>query len=92
MSLETEDGKVLMFNAHISGLGKDQMIQLPSNPSEISDEFARFLFSISSVIPDPLLEAAESVGLSPKKGARGLIYNADTETLVKLLDFGSSVV
>lgn len=92
MTLGTDDGNVLLFNAHISGVTNHQMVQLPSSPSSLPDVFAKFLFSISSPVPNSLVKAAENVGLSPKNGARGLIFNADTETLVKLLTFGSSVV
>jgi len=91
MNLETSDGKVLLFNAHITGSKASAETQLPSSMSGNSDQYAKFLFDISSEIPSRLLQEAQKVGLSPQSNARGLIFNAKTETLIKFLTFGSSV-
>ena len=91
MNLGTSDGKVLLFNAHITGTNLPTEIQLPSNTSEIADQYAKFLFDISSEIPPRLLQAAQDLGLKPQPNARGLVFNATTETLIKLLTFGSSI-
>lgn len=91
MSLGTSDGKALLFNAHITGSKTSAETQLPSSVSGISDSYAKFLFDISSEIPPRLLQEAQKVGLSPQGNARGLIFNAKAETLIKFLTFGSSV-
>jgi uncharacterized protein YegL len=91
MNLGTSDGKVLLFNAHITGSKIQNEIQLPSNTSEITDQYAKYLFDISSEIPPRLLQAAQNLGLKPQPNARGLVFNATTETLIKLLTFGSSI-
>lgn len=91
MNLCTSDGKVLIFNAHITGSKTSKEIQFPSSTSEITDPYAKFLFDISSEIPPRLLQAAQEVGLVPQPNAKGLVFNATTETLMKLLTFGSSI-
>ena len=88
--LGTTDGKLLLFNAHISGSAAVE-IQLPHSDEGINDKYARLLFSISSILPNRLLEEAKKGGLSPEPGARGFIFNSGAETLIKLLTFGSSV-
>jgi len=91
MSLGTSDGKALLFNAHITGSKASAETQLPSSISSISDPYAKFLFEISSEIPPRLVQEALKVGLSPQAKARGLIFNAKAETLIKFLTFGSSL-
>lgn len=91
MNLGTSDGKVLIFNAHITSSKTPTEIQLPSSTSEIADQYAKFLFDISSEIPPRLLQAAQEAGLMPHPNARGLVFNATTETLMKLLTFGSAI-
>jgi hypothetical protein len=91
MQLSTTDGNVLVFNAHIQETN-DQEIKLPSSVSGISDQYARFLFEISSVLPESLVAAAEKVGFSPQPGARGFVYKAGVESLIGLLNFGSTQV
>ena len=66
-------------------------IQLPSNASSMGNQYAKFLFDISSEIPPRLLQAAQEASLTTQPNARGLVFNASTETLIKLLTFGSSV-
>lgn len=87
--LKTNDGNVIILNAHISDASAGK-IELPSNDSGFnSNKFAQFLFNISSVLPDPLVESAKNAGFSVQTGARGFVFNADAETLIKLLNFGS---
>lgn len=89
MSLATNDGKLLLFNAHISNKTVGE-IQLPNNRAGLSDNLAKFLFDISSELPAPLMSAAEKVGFAPQAGARGCVFNAKSETLIKLLNFGTT--
>lgn len=90
MDLGTTDGKLLLFNAHISGTAAAE-IQLPNSDAGIDNKYAKLLFGISSVLPSRLLEEAMKGGLSPESGSRGFVFNAGAETLIKLLTFGSSV-
>jgi len=91
MSLASDDGNLLLFNAHISG-GSGNEIALPTSSSSFGDRYAKFLFGISSPIPDPILAKARKNGLTAAPGARGLVYNARRENLIRLLAFGSTHV
>lgn len=89
--LATSDGTTLILNAHISE-GKAARVELPSSPSELppGDGNAKFLFDISSELPPVMFERAGAVGynnLAP--GSRGFVYNADAETMIRLLDVGT---
>jgi hypothetical protein len=88
MGLRSNDGNLLLFNAHLSG-GNAAEITLPSSPPA-DDPYARFLFGISSVIPDSLMDRAREENFNPQPDARGMVFNASPETLVRLLAFGSA--
>lgn len=86
--LETNNGKVLVMNAHISSkqVGK---VELPSYSNGLPDKYAEFLFDISSELPPVMIERASAMGFAPQEGARAFVYNADAETMIRLLTFGS---
>lgn len=87
--LKTSDGNVIILNAHISDASAGK-IELPSNDSGFNNNgFAKFLFDISSVLPNNLAESAKNSGFNVQPNARGFVFNADVETLIKLLNFGS---
>ena len=88
MELSSEDGKVLLFNAMIKKAG--QNIIFPARLNEGSSPEARFLFNISSEIPEAYYAAASKSGLPLEEGSRGCIFEADGVQLVSLIDFGSS--
>jgi len=91
MNIKTTDGKLLFFNGHIVGdINSPQEIKLPNSDAGLPNNYARLLYRISSVLPNPLIQAAQSVGLSPQNGSRGFVYNAAAETLIQLLTFGST--
>lgn len=86
----TNDGNTLILNAHISE-GNAARVELPSQKSELpqGESNAEFLFDISSELPSIIIERAMVAGFTPKQGARGFVYNADAETMIKLLNFGT---
>ena len=88
MNIQTEDGNVLVFNVHIADSGHEVIFPHSISPFA-GDLFAKFLFGISSVLPEPLRREAESHGFDPQPDARCLGYNAPEATLIKLLQFGT---
>lgn len=86
--LATNDGKVLIMNAHISNKQAGK-VELPSSSSGLQDSYAQFLFDISSELPSVMIERAAAMGFNPQSGARAFVYNADAETMIRLLTFGS---
>lgn len=86
-AIDTADGKVQIFNAMI---GNGTKVLFPASKEEISTDEGKFLYDISTEIPDSYKGAAEKNGFSYKSGARGLICQCDGVELVGLIDFGSS--
>lgn len=90
MAISTDDGGLLLFNVHVAEGTQSKEFQFPSTVNGLPDSYARFLFSISSILPNTLLEQAKMQGLASDPGARGFAFNATGETLVKLIIFGST--
>ena len=89
MSLHTTDGNVLVFNIHIATNNKHGVNFPHSTDLLVNDTLAEFLFSLSSVLPDPLREMAKEVGLPTDSDARCFSYNADEVAMIRILEFGS---
>lgn len=87
MQLGNEDGKVLVFNACIN---EGQQVVFPTSENELPNEEGKFLFRISSEVPDGYQAGAAKSKITVKQGSRGCIYAADAINLIKLIDFGSS--
>lgn len=85
--LKTSDGNVLVFNACI---GDGIKSVFPTSESEAGDEEGKFLYEISSLIPEAYDAAAKKVELQVRPDARGCIAGAEAVDLIKLIDFGSS--
>lgn len=85
--IKTSDGSVLVFNACI---GDGIKSVFPTSEEEAGDEEGKFLYEISSLIPEAYDEAAKKVELQVRPNARGCIAGADAVDLIKLIDFGSS--
>jgi len=89
--LSTSDGNLLLLNAHIANESGIE-IKLPNTKGAIEgNQHASFLFDTSSVLPDPLAESAKAAGFNVQDGAKGFVFNADAETLVRFLNFGSKI-
>ena len=88
--LASDDGKVLLFNIHISARG-EKPILFPGDDLDLPDDYARRLFSISSCLPPPMLRQAGILETSLADGARGFAFNADLASVVMFLDIGTRV-
>jgi len=88
MTLSCEDGQPILFNAHI-GDSKEKCI-CSASESELPDEQAKFLFKISSIIPDSYKDAAKKQDLNIKLNSKGFVSNAAPETFINFINFGSS--
>ena len=90
MSLHTTDGNVLVFNIHIAN-NKYEVI-FPHSTTQLKDDnFAEFLFDLSSVLPEPLREEAKKHGLPAEPDTRCFAYNAGPVMMIKILTFGSTI-
>jgi hypothetical protein len=90
MNLETLDGNPLIFNVHIAK--NQEEIQFPESTEELGgDEMSKFLFRISSRVPDVYKRAAKNLAIDTLKlNSKGFISNASPESLIKFINFGSS--
>lgn len=81
---------VLLFNIHISSR-RPTPIVFPDKEEELPDEYARMLFQMSSILPEPIREAARNEIRDSPIGdqARGFAFNAKMEELIKFLDIGT---
>jgi len=87
-SLATSDGNVLLFNVHLSSQ-RANPIEFPDSDSELPDEFARLLFSMSSILPTHIQNAAKQEGYHVSEASRGFVFNADIVSVIRFLDIGT---
>jgi hypothetical protein len=90
----TQQGNTLIFNCHFT-TSMGQSLVFPDNVTQVTSydpPFASQMFEMSSIIPEPLRKNASSelgLGREVPPGARGLVYNADPNVLVKFLHWGT---
>ncbi len=90
--ISTSDGNAMIWNCHLSG-SKLEPISFPSDASSLpEDKYAHTMFEMSSVLPDNMLAIAREEYQEVEDGARGYVFNAQLEDLIKLLDIGTRAV
>jgi hypothetical protein len=88
--LNSEDGEALLFNVHVSSKA-EKPIEFPDEESALPDAFARRLFRMSSLLPEPMHGPARQAGYSVTDATRGFVFNADVGSVVRFLDIGTRV-
>jgi hypothetical protein len=86
-TISTNDGQALLFNIFLSpspGAG----IWFPTSGANLPQPGPE-LFSISSPMPQKMIDNARSAHVHVEPGARGLVFNADLAMLVKFLEIGT---
>jgi len=86
--LTTNDGSVLILNAHMSSK-KNAQILFPDNESVLPDEHAKLLFKISDLLPSHMREVAQSLGFQVSERTRGFVFNAELVEVIKFLKVGT---
>ena len=90
--IATYDGNVQLWNCHLSE-SKVTPVSFPSNENELpEDKYARKMFDLSSELPDSMIAIAKEEYKNISKGARGYVFNAQLEDLIKLLDIGTRAI
>lgn len=89
-SLFTNDGNLLLFNCHLSDSGATPVL-FPSQVGQLPDEFSRLLFRMSSLLPERMLQLAGAKNLAAPAGARGMAFNADMVSMLKLISVGTVI-
>ncbi len=82
------DGNVVLFNLHLSASSAKPMFYV-SDDSTLSNQHARQLFAMSSVLPSPFAEVARSLDYVISPGARAFVVNAGLVELIKFFTIGT---
>jgi hypothetical protein len=86
--LRSNDGEVLLFNLHISAQ-RAALVEFPDSQTGLPDHFAQLLFRMSSVLPDYMRRIAQEEGYRVSEGARGFVFNANMQAVIKFLEIGT---
>lgn len=88
--LETEDGKILLFNIHISDDSNNDPVSFPSRTNfSPPDDLAEKLFRMSSPLVDAMIEYGIKKDKPISQGAVGFAYNAEFSDFIDFLDIGT---
>lgn len=89
-TLRTRDGNVLLFNCHLSDSTATPVL-FPAHETLLPDEFSRLLFRMSSLLPERMMRLAGAKNLTAPAGARGMAFNADGTSMLKLISVGTVI-
>ncbi len=87
-NLSTEDGPVLLFNVHISSSAESPVLY-PDSSTDLSDDFARQLFEMSSVLPPSFQDKFQDEDYDVGAGSRAFVFNAGIAEVIRCLDIGT---
>lgn len=87
-ALSSNDGRVLLFNLHISSHGT-KAIEYPDTDKDFEDGYARDLFLISSHLTSYMRKVLSDEGYKISEHSRGFVFNADFNALLKFIDIGT---
>ena len=86
----TENGKCLICNCHVSSLSMTQILYPSSSEESVrADPMSELMFQMSSIIPESMYKLGKKLGLPLKPGSRFFVFNADVNTLIKFMKFGT---
>ena len=88
-TIETNDGATLLLNVFLSPSPSNGVL-FPVSPAGLPEPGPE-LFSISSMLPQALINNAHAVQVPVESGARALGFNADLAMLLKFLEIGTRV-
>ena len=89
MDLTSGNGRVLLFNLHLSE-DAGSPVMFPDSDADLDARFARQLFALSSVLPLPMRRLAANEGFNEiTDRSRGFVYNADMTALINFIDIGT---
>jgi len=89
-SIATTDGETLLWNIHVSATDPNPII-CPDAGTKMPDAYADAMLASASSIPDSHRAIAKAKNIDLGETAKCCVYNADSDTLIKMLSFASSV-
>jgi hypothetical protein len=87
VGIATDDGPALLFNIFLSPDPRAG-VWFPPSGTQLPEP-GPGLLSISSPLPQPMIDNARSAHVQVPPGARGFVFNADLAMLVKFLEIGT---
>jgi hypothetical protein len=91
--ISTDDGACLIYNLHVTaGSGYRELVGpviFPSAEGQLSDQYGRLLFRMSSVLPPHVARFAADKGYAVDEGARGLIIGSGPEFIVDFFEIST---
>ena len=84
----TDTGRTLLFNLCITG-GNAERHEYPATADQLTDEFGRAMFEISSELPLYMAKVANDLGITTVPRSRGFVYNGEMTDLVHFLTIGT---
>src|SRR5215813_12836901 len=87
-NLTSDDGKVLLFNLHLSS-HRAAPVEFPDSEAGLPDQYAQLLFRLSSLLPEYMRSIAQQEGFRVSDGTRGFVFNADMVSVIRFLDIGT---
>ena len=88
-ALATDDGNILLLNIHISS-NQAASAEFADDESRLADQYAKFLFRLSSPLPSYMQAVARQMGLPASEMSRGFSFNADMVSLIRFLKIGTT--
>lgn len=88
MTLSSSDGEVMLFNLHLSS-SNQKPIEFPEVDANLPDDHSKFLFSISSHLPEYMQKMLTQEGVPVTFNTRGFVFNADLVSVIRFLDIGT---
>jgi hypothetical protein len=86
--IKTDDGEVILMNVHIDPLDSAD-IKFPSSDAGISNQFARLLYRMSSILPESMARYARELGYEIDTDARAFVFGARPEDVIQFFEIGT---
>ena len=91
-SISTSDGDAMIWNCHLSS-SRVEPVSFPKDTESLpQDRYAQMMFEMSSPLPENMIAIAREEYSDVEDGAKGYVFNAQLEDLIKLLDIGTRAV
>jgi hypothetical protein len=87
--LGSQNGRVTLFNVHLSSRRAAQPVSFPDTPEGLPDDFARLLFEFASPLTPFMRSVAWENGIPLPERSRAFVLNADPGLLVQALEIGT---
>jgi hypothetical protein len=85
LGLSSPGGPPLLFHVHLGGAAAGRSVLYPSSDIHLPPGPTCDLFRWSSALPDYMIASLRSTQVPVNLGARGMIYNASTADLIRML-------